>query len=99
MYLAGTVVASWSLTQEVAGRALLMTNIFVTKFAEFSEWKDWGKTPIDCSTAKQLWSISSLRLKFYLSLYVNFESPMHAVYQVPKIINFQGIPRKIKFEC
>ena len=39
MCLAGTVVASWSLTQEVAGLRPLtvMTNIFVTKFAEFSE--------------------------------------------------------------
>ena len=36
--LAATVVASWSLMQEVAGRALLMTNIFlVTEFAKFSE--------------------------------------------------------------
>ena len=33
MCLAGAVVASWSLTQEVAG----LTNIFVTEFAEFSE--------------------------------------------------------------
>ena len=34
MSLAGAVVASWSLTQEETGPALLMTN---TKFAEFSE--------------------------------------------------------------
>ena len=37
--LAGTVVASWPLTQEVAGwqvRALLL-NICVTEFSEFSE--------------------------------------------------------------
>ena len=33
MCLAGAVVASWSLTQEVAG----LINIFVTEFAEFSE--------------------------------------------------------------
>ena len=39
MCLAGAVVASWSLTQEVAGSNPfnVMTNIFVTKFAEFSE--------------------------------------------------------------
>ena len=35
-----SAVASWSLTQEVAGlqvRALLMINIFVTEFSEFIE--------------------------------------------------------------
>ena len=39
MCLAGTVVASWSLTQEVAcsNPFTVMTNIFVTEFAEFSE--------------------------------------------------------------
>ena len=37
MCLAGTVVASWSLTQEVAGLGpfTVMANIFVTEFAEF----------------------------------------------------------------
>ena len=40
--LAGALVASWSLTQEVAGWQVLspftvMTNIFVTEFTEFSE--------------------------------------------------------------
>ena len=36
MCLAGTVVSAWSLTQEVAGWSpfTVMTNIFVTKFAE-----------------------------------------------------------------
>ena len=39
MSLAGTLVASWSLTQEVAGLSpfTVMTNIFVTEFSEFSE--------------------------------------------------------------
>ena len=39
MCLAGTVVASWSLMQEVAGLRpfTVMTNTFVTEFAEFSE--------------------------------------------------------------
>ena len=39
MCLAGTVVASWSLTQEVAGsnHFTVMKNIFVTEFTEFSE--------------------------------------------------------------
>ena len=39
MCLAGTVVASWSLTEEVAcsNPFTVMTNIFVTEFAEFSE--------------------------------------------------------------
>ena len=39
MCFAGTVVASWSLTQEVAGSShfTVMTHIFVTQFAEFSE--------------------------------------------------------------
>ena len=37
--LAGAVVTSWSLTQEVAGSSpfTVTTNIFVTEFAEFSE--------------------------------------------------------------
>ena len=39
MCLAGTVVASWPPTQEVAGLSpfTVMTNIFVTQLAEFSE--------------------------------------------------------------
>ena len=39
MCLAGTVVASWSLTQEVAGSSpfTVMTNAFGTEFDEFSE--------------------------------------------------------------
>ena len=39
MRLAGGVVASWSLTQEVAGSNpfTVMTNSFVTEFAEFNE--------------------------------------------------------------
>ena len=39
MCLAGAKVASWSLTQEVTGLSpfSLMTNIFVTGFAEFEE--------------------------------------------------------------
>ena len=42
MCLAGTVVPSWSLTQEVTGWQVsspftVMTNIIVTEFAEFSE--------------------------------------------------------------
>ena len=36
MCLAGAVVASWSLTEEVAGSSpfAVMTNIFVTEFSE-----------------------------------------------------------------
>ena len=39
MYLAGAVVVSWFLTQQVAGLNpfTVMTNNFVTEFAEFSE--------------------------------------------------------------
>ena len=39
MCLAGAVVASWSLTREVASSSpfSVMTNIFVTEFAEFIE--------------------------------------------------------------
>ena len=39
MCLAGTVVSSWSLTQEVTGSSpfTVMTNIFVTEFPEFSQ--------------------------------------------------------------
>ena len=37
--LTGTVVASWSITQETAGLNpfTVMTNIFVTEFSEFNE--------------------------------------------------------------
>ena len=39
MCLAGTVVISWSLTQEVAGSSpfIVMTKIFVTEFSKFSK--------------------------------------------------------------
>ena len=39
MCLAGTVVVSWSLTQDLVGSNpfTVMTNIFVTEFAELSE--------------------------------------------------------------
>ena len=39
MFLAGAVVASWSLTQGMRGSSpiTVMTNVFVTKFSEFSE--------------------------------------------------------------
>ena len=39
MCLAGTMIASWSLMQEVAGSSpfTVMANIFVTEFAEFIE--------------------------------------------------------------
>ena len=51
--LAGTVVAYWSLTQEVAGsRPFTVTNIFVTEFAEFSE--NLGKTTFFCCSTPQL---------------------------------------------
>ena len=44
MCLADTVVVSWSLMQEIAGSIpfTVMTNIFVTEFAKFSE-SIWGK--------------------------------------------------------
>ena len=37
MCLAGTVVGSWSLHKRWQVQTLLMTNIFVTEFTEFSE--------------------------------------------------------------
>ena len=39
MCLVGDVVASWSLTQEVVGYSpfTVMTNLFITEFAEFIE--------------------------------------------------------------
>ena len=37
MCFAGAVVASWSLTQEMAGLNLFNDKYFVTEFAEFSE--------------------------------------------------------------
>ena len=44
MCLTGSLLASWSLAQEVAGLSPLMTNIFVTEF-----WKHLGKTPVSRS--------------------------------------------------
>ena len=48
MYLAGTVVTSWSLTQDVAGSNpfSVMTSIFVIEFAEFGESINLGKTQL-----------------------------------------------------
>ena len=39
MCLAGTLITSWSLTQQVASLSpfTVMTNIFVTEFSEFRE--------------------------------------------------------------
>ena len=39
MHLAGTVVASWSLAQQVAGSNpfTVITNVFVTEFSEYNE--------------------------------------------------------------
>ena len=46
MCLAGAVVASWPVAQEVAGLSpfTVMTNIFVTELSEFSE--TFRKTPM-----------------------------------------------------
>ena len=46
MCLAGTVVASSSLTQEVAGLSpfTIIRNIFVTELTELIQWKHLGKT-------------------------------------------------------
>ena len=51
MCLAGTVVASWSLTQEVAGLSPfnVTTNIFVTEFSEFKETFRENSIVSDCS--------------------------------------------------
>ena len=56
MCLAGAVVASWSLAQEVAGLSpfTVMTNIFVTKFAEFSE-RFRKNSNILCITSRSRW--------------------------------------------
>ena len=65
MCLAGTVVACWSLTQEVARwqvRVLLICHtFFVTEFAEFSE-KYLGKTPLNLTDS----------LEFNLSFVIGF---------------------------
>ena len=47
MCLTGTVVESWSLTQEMAGSSpfAVMANIFVSEFSEFSE-NILGKTEL-----------------------------------------------------
>ena len=53
---AGAVVASWSLTQVVAGSSsfTVMTNIFVTEFSSVNSVKHLGKTPLIGS-----WLVSS----------------------------------------
>ena len=60
MCLAGPVVASWSLIQEVAGSNPLtvMTNIFVTEFTDFSE-----NILKPCTSVKQSVLIA---IKFYV---------------------------------
>ena len=53
MCLVGAVIASWSLTQEMAEwqvRALSVTIIFVPEFSEFSK-KHLGKTPLSAMSA------------------------------------------------
>ena len=47
MCLAGTVVTSWFVTQEVASSSpfTVLTNIFVTEFSEFNE--TFGKNSIN----------------------------------------------------
>ena len=54
MCLTGAVVASWSLTQEVAGSSpfTVMTNIFVTEFSETLVLK-WCFNPSE-STVRSL---------------------------------------------
>ena len=46
MYLPGTLVASWSLSEEVAGLNPfnVMTNIFVTEFIEVSEFAEFSES-------------------------------------------------------
>ena len=72
MCFAGTVVASWSLLQEVAGLNpfTVMTNIFVTEFAEFSE--TFRKNSIlqteILHRQKPIW----LKLKHKIARYVKF---------------------------
>ena len=50
MCLDGTVVASWFLTQGVAGSSLftVMTNIFVTEFTELSEFSENIQGKLKC---------------------------------------------------
>ena len=50
MCLAGALVASWSLTQEVAGLSpfTVMRYIFVTEFAEFSETFRKNSNALNC---------------------------------------------------
>ena len=53
MFLAGAVVASWSLTQEAAGLNLfiIMAHIVVTEFAGFSE--TFRKNSIDIQDCRK----------------------------------------------
>ena len=47
MCFAGTVVASWSLIQEVAGLSPVMTNFFVTEFSVKTFRKNSNSSPLD----------------------------------------------------
>ena len=72
MCLAGTVVESWSLTQEMTGSNsfTLMTNIFfVTEFTEFSE-SHLGKTP----TARQRVADSHTLIVQYSQMKINIRT-------------------------
>ena len=56
MCLAGTVVASWSLTQEVAGqqvRAHLLKWQIFCHWIQQIQWKHLGKTQLNCQTCSR----------------------------------------------
>ena len=79
MCLAGAVMASWSFTQEVADFTVI-TNIFVTVFAEFSETvKENFNAMFDASNGNgSLWFINSL--PFSIS-----DSVMHHTHGFPSL--------------
>ena len=74
--LAGAVIASWSLSQEVAGLSPFTekTNIFVTESSEFSEKYLLVKTRFNCfvcNTTGQNHMFTMLLIFFHTKLNIN----------------------------
>ena len=71
--LAGAVVASWSLTQEVAGSSpfTVITNILVTNFAKFTETskKNFNVLPFNQT---KCWNCSKFMLRWYVRKFSKF---------------------------
>ena len=73
MCLAGTVVASWSLTQEVAGSSPFTVNNFFCYWIRWIQWKTFRKNSIMQTETSPLHS-NSLKLKHCKSIARDLET-------------------------